>query len=590
MNMVAISSLRFGHDPDAPEGVANVRRAGRDEGIAELAASILAHGIIQPLAVVAAPRRLHYVADGNRRLAALHTLVADGQLSAKTTVPVVEREAAEAREIGLAANVLRADLHPADRYVAYRDLVEAGSSPQAIATRFGVSEADVKRAVALGNLAPEVVDAWRASEIPRDPLQVVKIFTLAPVDVQATALARLKQSGNWWPDAVREALGVGSDWSAETALRLVGREAYEAAGGVIVDDLFGDKLVIRDPALAKRLAADVLRVECDRLVQAGWSWAATAADLPNGARWTWKSVVVDDVAADITDDEGRRLDELDVLIVGAPADDVVARTSREERDAIYRAVEDRACPPDVRARAGCQVDIGRDGDIVLLRGLVRPGDAVVATDDPASRTETPVAKPRLSAALTQRLDEQRAQAMRDALPSSPKAGLAVLLAGATATYATPVRFRVEREQRDGPAEVVTYTAALARYMSMSVDDLLLAASHVAARALVLNGTGGSDIVAAADAISDVLDPAALRDGLAARFDVAAYLGSVTKALVLEAVGDVLGEETVKRLSSWKKSDLIADCADDIRRAGWLPPELRPTGYALLTPVERAAAA
>ena len=71
----------------------NVRVTGRDFGLEALAASILSLGVLQPLVVVPGDAGFHYVVDGNRRLAALESLLAEGKLTADAEVPVIVRDA-----------------------------------------------------------------------------------------------------------------------------------------------------------------------------------------------------------------------------------------------------------------------------------------------------------------------------------------------------------------------------------------------------------------------------------------------------------------------------------------------------------------
>jgi hypothetical protein len=65
--MIPLDQLKFGHEADPP---INARKAGRDDDVAELAASIDNHGLGQALNVRDIKGQI-YVADGNRRLAAI---------------------------------------------------------------------------------------------------------------------------------------------------------------------------------------------------------------------------------------------------------------------------------------------------------------------------------------------------------------------------------------------------------------------------------------------------------------------------------------------------------------------------------------
>ena len=80
----------------------NVRKKDRKADIDALAASILAHGLLQNLNVVAKDEDKFEVVAGGRRLAALKALVKAGAIARDYAVPckVVPNE--QAREIGRA--------------------------------------------------------------------------------------------------------------------------------------------------------------------------------------------------------------------------------------------------------------------------------------------------------------------------------------------------------------------------------------------------------------------------------------------------------------------------------------------------------
>ena len=74
---VPLNRLKFGDD--RPGGSINARPDNKHQGIDELAASILAHGVILPLAIETIDG-VPYVSDGNRRLRAMRSLVTKKRL------------------------------------------------------------------------------------------------------------------------------------------------------------------------------------------------------------------------------------------------------------------------------------------------------------------------------------------------------------------------------------------------------------------------------------------------------------------------------------------------------------------------------
>ena len=155
----------------------NVRKtAGADTALAELAASIAAHGLLQSLVVRKDKKGKFSVVAGGRRLQALQQLAESGSIEADSAVPCqVIASDADATEISLTENVMRAPMHPADQFDAFRELVDNGSTPADIAARFGVGSHRISkvvdewatRAIALGYIQvidPERFEAWIGSE------------------------------------------------------------------------------------------------------------------------------------------------------------------------------------------------------------------------------------------------------------------------------------------------------------------------------------------------------------------------------------------------------------------------------------------
>lgn len=125
----------------------NVRQDLGD--LSEMAASIRAHGILQPIAVEPHPRLAGHwqVVAGHRRLAA-------AKLAGLTSVPVAIRKAggAQPEELMLIENLHRADLNPMDKAEAMGALKAKGYSAVRIAKSTGLSDATVGFYLALLDL------------------------------------------------------------------------------------------------------------------------------------------------------------------------------------------------------------------------------------------------------------------------------------------------------------------------------------------------------------------------------------------------------------------------------------------------------
>jgi ParB family chromosome partitioning protein len=131
------------------------RNAFNEEGLADLAASIATHGVIQPIVVRGSADGGYEVIAGERRLRA-------ARLAGLTQIPAVIREsrASELLELALVENVQRADLNAIEEASAYRELIDGfGLTHEAVAHRVGKSRVAISNALRLLDLAPETREA-----------------------------------------------------------------------------------------------------------------------------------------------------------------------------------------------------------------------------------------------------------------------------------------------------------------------------------------------------------------------------------------------------------------------------------------------
>ena len=130
--------------------------------LAELAASIREHGVIQPLILTYGEQDDQYVLiAGERRLLAARQVGLEA-------VPAIVREAGEQQrlELALVENVQRADLGPLEAAEAYRQLAEDfGLSHEEISVQVGKSRAAVTNTLRLLKLPPAVQEALSESRI-----------------------------------------------------------------------------------------------------------------------------------------------------------------------------------------------------------------------------------------------------------------------------------------------------------------------------------------------------------------------------------------------------------------------------------------
>ncbi len=372
----------------APE---NVRRTPPDaQADAELKASIAAIDLLENLVVrIYEPSEdgaeRYAVVAGGRRLKAMRELAADGAIDADHTVPCQVRSGdVEPAELSLAENVVRVAMHPADQVTAFSKLVQAGQPVSSIAARFGLSERLVEQRLRLGNAAPELLDAYRANEID---LETLKAFAVTTDRERQMAVWEQVSGQRYRPSAwqVKRLLTEERIPGASAIARFVGVDAYEAAGGQVLRDLFAHDdetgVWFEEPALLEKLATGKLQAAADELATR-WKWATAMIEVD----WTDTARYgrIEPRPADPTDEERAEIaklqtrhDELVNLDDEDWTEELVAEGERIEArlDEIEGAVEARAVfRREDLAMAGCIVTVGRDGAMQVVQGLVKPED------------------------------------------------------------------------------------------------------------------------------------------------------------------------------------------------------------------------
>lgn len=222
----------------APE---NLRASDEaDEDIAQLAETIAAAGVLIPLYVRAGHvgEAAFMALDGRRRLLALAFLRDADRLAADHPIPCwVVAGAAEMAAAAVLPNSARRATHIADMITAIGKLRTRRMKPVQIARALGYLELDVRRLAALADLHPDVLAALKADLID---LRQAKLFAQLPREDQA-ALAPGEEQDAWRLTAQLEArLGRTRADVEDARLRVVGLDAYVAAGGRVESDLFGE--------------------------------------------------------------------------------------------------------------------------------------------------------------------------------------------------------------------------------------------------------------------------------------------------------------------------------------------------------------
>jgi len=128
-----------------------------EEKLAELAASIKEHGLLQPLIVTESERGRYIIIAGERRWRAAKSI-------GLTQVPCIMRslEQQHMQELSLIENIQREDLQSLEEAQAYRDLLDQYNYTQEdLAARLGKSRPHIANTLRLLNLAPQFQEMLR---------------------------------------------------------------------------------------------------------------------------------------------------------------------------------------------------------------------------------------------------------------------------------------------------------------------------------------------------------------------------------------------------------------------------------------------
>lgn len=609
----------------------NVRKV-EPQGIEELAALVLAQGLLQPLVVTRAqgdpldsPR--YAVEAGGRRLRALQLLAQQGKLAADAPVECRLIPAERALEASLAENSGRQAMHPADQCEAFRALADAGLPAERIAERFGVTARIVAQRLRLANVAPELVALYRQGELSLDQMQA-----LAITDDHARQLAVWNQSDRWsrsgWQ--LRAKLLESEVAATSDKARFVGLDAYEAAGGTIRRDLFSDRdeAFLTDPVLLDKLVAKWLYAEADRVTAEGWSWVEPLASFDYTERSKFTTITATERA--FTEDEERQLDALRAELAQADAalsaahdrqeastgaDEEAAEAEIERLDTLCDTLNERidalrksrlAWTDEDKARAGAVVTMSR-GALSIVRGLVRPDDAPareggsgVTADKVAASAERK--KAGMSERLTHAVTAHRTAALAATLLEVPRIALVILAwrmscaiesdehyaSGAVRINVADNASTLARMAPDLPDSPAGQALAQARQRweadlpRRSVDRLYWIAA-LSDEALVellawctacsfdtIHGATGRDPHGTAE-LAQMLTLDCARWW---RPSAEHFFALMPKARIVEVLTEAVGAEAAKQIAGMKKDDAAAHAQHQLHGTRWVPEPMR----------------
>jgi ParB family transcriptional regulator, chromosome partitioning protein len=602
--------------------------------IEAFAASIKAKGVLQPPVVEiernaeGAPTGNYLVTIGEGRRQGLRLLLKRKQIKRTHPVRCIVDAENDGHEISLDENVTREAMHPADQFEAFKRLAdEKGYGAEDIAARFGVTPQTVRQRLRLGAVAPELLTAYRDEALTLE--QLMGFGVSDDQERQRQVFDQLGQDAGAY--AIRRAMTEAKVEASDRRVRFIGAEAYEAAGGAILRDLFTEDGGgwFEDVPLLNRLVAEKLSALADEIrEQEGWKWVEAYLDFPHEAALgrvypepVERSEADMAAIAALSEEYDRLVSETDSAEEFPP--EVDARLTE-----IDKALQDfgpaQDYRPEDRARGGVIVHLRYDGDARVERGFIRPEDRLPdpapepeADAEPADAADGPADGPAsggepapepdeglapLPERLVLDLTAHRSAGLRDALAADTTVALTLVVhAMALDVFYPPyqptaLQLRLTRTRLERYAPSIEASPAgrrLSEWKDGWRERLPHNAKDLWGALLSLSACDLLDLLAlcAGAALSAVHDPSERRPGAWEHAEALAtvlsldmsrtweatadsYFGRVSKARILEAVAEGVGQSEADRIAGLKKAEMAEAAERLMEGKGWLPPLLR----------------
>ncbi|ATY32983.1 ParB/RepB/Spo0J family partition protein [Sphingomonas psychrotolerans] len=382
---------------------ANMRARGKPD-LSHILPSIRARGVLVPLIVRPAEGdgRFEIVAGKRRYHAALTVAEESGGEDSLPCAVMAAGDDAAALEASLIENVARLDPDEVNLWESFTRLVREGRSSEDIALTFGLTELQVKRTLALGNLLPRIRGLYRRGDVD---VATVRHLTLASKARQRDWLALLDDPETYCPTGPQLKAWLFGGASIPVSAALFDMANY---AGEIVSDLFGEERYFADTASFWAAQTPAIEAKADGYREVGW-----------------REVVV------------------------LPAGET------------FRSWEHERCPK----RKGGKVflAVSARGEVTVHEGYISRHEAQRRAKGEVSQDEKPV-RPEISAPIQNYVDLHRHAAVRADLADQPSLALRVMVAHAIAgSPLWNVRIEDQRATSDAIAESVESCASEARF-------------------------------------------------------------------------------------------------------------------------------
>ena len=603
----------------------NVRE--QESGDPELAASIMAFGVLENLIVYPMTKKgkltgMYAVPAGGRRMAALALLLEPGKIAEDYPVPVLIADEAQAEGMSLAENVHRKELTPAQQFVGFKKLVDAGSSIEEVAAKFGVDPLLVKRRLKLANVAPRLFELFAKGEIKLDQMMALALTDdhAAQERVWDLLPAHSRHASN-----IRRHLTENEvDSSSDRFARFVGRAEYEAAGGPVRSDMFSDAVYLQDVELLTKLATEKLEAAAAPVLNEDFAWVDVRLSIDYSELHSF--IRAPRVQREASEAEQAQINalqaqidvlenELGELEVAGEEDSEAFEQKSEQLGALQDTLEEfgaTLCAIDEPFQAvnGAVVHVNQIGEVAIVRNIIRPDDYKAVSKQ---QKEAAAANPGATGAgaqaetkthserLTRQLSAHRSAALQASIAIRPDVALPVLLMQLVKKTFQSFRFyqqttvhisidapdlikdaedlpqsragkemaqlREEWAGRIGELEDAQLFAWLQQQPQTVLLELLAFCTACAFGNVQSNDKRVPMLDAVAEAVN--LDMA---DWWQPTAD--SYFAAVPKTRILTALTEAVSAEVATSVAGMKKAELVKSAENHMRSSRWLPELMR----------------
>lgn len=381
---------------------ANMRVRGSAPDLTNILPSVRARGVLVPLIVRqnGSADTYEIVAGKRRYHAALAVAEEAGDSEPLPCAIMAAGDDAAALEASLIENIARADPDEVTRWESFTRLAREGRTPEAIALTFGLTELQVKRTLALGNLLPRIRGLYRRAEIDA---ATIRHLTLASKTRQREWLALLDDPEIYCPCGHQLKAWLFGGASIPLSAAIFDLDSYP---GEIVSDLFGEDRYFADVAAFWTAQSAAIEAKADSYREAGWC-------------------------------------EVIILPTGEA----------------FHSWEHERCPK--RKGGKVTIAVGHRGEVTVHEGYLTLKEARRRT---AGEVVEKSVRPEVSAPIANYVDLHRLAAVRDALASQPSVALRVMVAHAiTGSPLWSVRVEPQRAASDTIAESIETSVSEAAF-------------------------------------------------------------------------------------------------------------------------------